>query len=172
MPCQGAAGQGLPRAWNERFPDVMPLRYLVAPLAVLMLLAGATAFAGPSDSAVHSQITVNDSAAAVQLAQGLPRSLLFSDRMGTAQVANLSEPLQGRAGHTISSYRAGDVAYWHREQSIIVFLTDGAGVPADGLSLIGHISDGLDELAGCHRNCLVILDYSMDRSAGREETDG
>lgn len=146
----------------------MPIRFLVAPLLVL-LLASSAAFASPSDGAIRAQLQLSDSSAAERFAEQLPRSLLFHDHLGTAQVAYLSEPLETAGVDPVSDYRAGDVVYWATGQSIVVFLTDGAGVPTDGLSLIGHISAGLDDLAGCSRNCPVLLDDERDgpEAAGR-----
>lgn len=138
----------------------------------MLLLAGSAVFASPTDRAIRAQLQLNDSSAAEQFAEQLPRYLVFDDRMGTAQVAYLSEPLEGLATDTVSDYRAGDVAYWATEQTIVVFVTDGAGIPADDLFLIGHISAGLDDLAGCNRNCPVRLDDSRDSPVDSGRIDG
>lgn len=145
----------------------MPLRYLVVSLLgvaslLVLVLTGTPPFAGPPDGAIRTQIQLNQSPAARQLAEQSPRSLLFNDRMGTAQVAYLSEPLTTAAVNTPSVYRAGDVAYWALEKSIVVFLAGGTDVPTGDLALIGRISVGLDDLAGCARNCPVLLDASGD----------
>lgn len=137
----------------------MPLRLLLVPLVILVLAASA-AIAGSVDPPPRAEIRLDNAAESTQLAQRLPRSILFTDAMGTAHVARLREPLDFRGGAPISGYRAGDVAYWAAEQSIIVFASDGAGVPEDGLVLIGHVSAGLDDLAGCNRDCLVLFDVA------------
>lgn len=170
MPCQGASEPGLPHSAVAQFADVMRLRFILTPLVVLFL-AIAAATAGPADTPVHPQIKLNDSTQAAQLAQRVPHSLVFNDVMGTAQVARLAEPLGPSDGDPITHYRAGDVAYWTAEESIIVFLTDGAAVPHDGFSLIGHISDDLDHLAGCNRDCPALLDVSLVPLAENEPSE-
>lgn len=146
----------------------MPLRYFFAPLLV-MLMASAAVFASPTDSTIRARVQLNDSLAAEQFATQLPRSLLFDDRMGTGQVAYLSEPLEAAAHEPVDDHRAGDVVYWASGQSIVVFLTDGADVPADDLALIGHVAVGLQYLAGCNRNCPVLLENSRGRPVGAIE---
>ena len=56
------------------------------------------------------------------------------------------------------------MAYWAPEQSIVVFLSDGPDVPGDGLVLVGHVSTGMDDLAGCSQDCAVRL---VDAAGGR-----
>ena len=77
----------------------------------------------------------------------------LDDRMGTAQVAHLQAALDTAGAAPISSYRAGDIAYWPAEQSLIVFLADGSAVPSDGLVGVGRVTSGIDHLIGCARDC-------------------
>ena len=93
----------------------------------------------------------------MQLERSLPLPLTFNDHMGAAQVAQLPTALEIEDAEPVTGYRAGDVAYWAPEQSIVIFLTDGPDLAAEGLVLMGHVSVGLDDLAGCARNCAVRL---------------
>lgn len=93
-------------------------------------------------------------------------SLVFKDRMGGAQIAHLPTGISTDRTERSSSYKVGDVAYWAPEQSIVVFLSGGAGVPSQGLVNLGHVTDGLDDLSGCAHNCPVVLRQAEGRSTG------
>lgn len=128
-------------------------------MLALLVLAGCS---HTSTSALtDAEIRLNSSAAAAQLGEQLPMPLVFEDRMGGAQIARLPTGIVPDRTARPASYKAGDVAYWAPEQSIVVFLSGGTGVPADGLVLLGHITDGLDDLYGCGRNCAVVLRQSV-----------
>ena len=105
----------------------------------------------------EAAIRLNDSMAAVNLEHRLPVSVSFDDRMGVAQVAELPSPLELEAVEPPTEFRAGDAAYWAAEQSIVVFLSDGHDLADDGLVLVGHVTVGLAELAGCTHDCRVRL---------------
>ena len=107
-----------------------------------------------ADAPPVAVVALDDSAAAAELAMQLPLVLTFTDRMGTAEFAQLPAPLDIDAAQ-MSSYRAGDVAYFESEQSIVVFLSDGTAVPDGGLVLVGHVTSGLDVVAGCARDCAI-----------------
>jgi hypothetical protein len=124
--------------------------------AVLLLTTPTLAPAGAAPPP-QASIALNDSASAVQIAARLPITVAFHDRMGTAVLAQLPAPLTTDRDTPMNRYRAGDVAYITAEQSIVVFLTDGTAVPEGGLTLLGHLTNGLDDLAGCVRDCAVEL---------------
>lgn len=136
----------------------MPFRVFASCAIVLLLLAAAPAyshFASTASTASTASVAVqtNESVAGTQLAGQLPADLRFDDLMGTAQVAHLPFTLDMGDAAEMKSYRSGDVAYWAPEQRMVVFLSDGAGVPSDGLVLIGHVAVGLSALAGCVSDC-------------------
>lgn len=136
----------------------MPFRVLASIAAAMLLLVSIPACSQPSGEPLpEAAIRLNDSMAAVQLEHRLPLSMTFDDRMGVAQVAKLPNPLEVESVESPTEYRAGDMAYWVAEQSIVVFLSDGHDLAADGLVLVGHVTVGLAELAGCTHDCRVSL---------------
>jgi hypothetical protein len=144
--------------------SLTPQRFLNSVAAALLLVTAPLLSAAFEDhpSAVEANsasaaLVLNHSAAAAELAPQLPLVLTFTDRMGIAEVAQLPEPLDIDGAARISSYRVGDVAYLAAEQSIVVFLSDGAAVPDGELVLVGHLESGLDVAAGCVRECAVQL---------------
>mgnify|MGYP000868034427 FL=1 len=125
---------------------------LSALVAALLGVVGCTV----ADDASPAEIRISPAGpAAASLAGQLPRTLSFSDRMGTAQVATLDQPLDlgASAGEEVRAYRAGDVAYWPESQSLVVFLSDGAAVPDGGLVAVGAVDGDLAGLADCVRDC-------------------
>ncbi|MGC5221747.1 cyclophilin-like fold protein [Micromonospora sp. DT81.3] len=131
-----------------------PLFNTIAAAAAVLLTASLPA---PTPDPQSVRVTLDDSAAAEQLASQLSLELTFDDRMGTAAFAQLRLPLVMDGGAVMSEYRAGDLAYLASEQSIIVFLTDGSAVPDDGLVALGHVTSGMDGIAACVRHCLIQL---------------
>jgi hypothetical protein len=126
--------------------------------ALLLLLTAPTISPAVESRSAPIVIAPNDSAVASELAGQLPLDVTFDDRMGTAAFAQLHTSLSvGAAAHQ-SSYRAGDVGYVASEQALVVFLADGSATPAGGLILVGHVTSGLEELAGCIRNCPVRIE--------------
>lgn len=83
--------------------------------------------------------------------------LSFADRMGTAQLALLESPLDSAGAIATTVYRAGDVGYWEPAQTLIVFLTDTGSAPDGDVFVLGHITQGLEELTNCKRDCQVKL---------------
>lgn len=137
----------------------------MAPRALITLLAVALLATVPawSSSAQHAApkivgIRIADSATARELAQRLPDTVTFDDRMGVAEVAHLRMPLDASQSAPMTAYHAGDVAYQVSQQSLIVFLSDGSAVPGGDLILVGHIGTGYDHIAGCTRDCTIHLD--------------
>lgn len=128
-----------------------------AVVAALLLASAAASLPASESTSLAAEVDLNDSPVAVQLAERLPATLLFDDRMGTAQVADVNGPEGVDGGEPMTEHRAGDVAYWATEQRVVIFLTDGGAVGADGLTLIGHVTAGLDHLIGCARDCAVDL---------------
>jgi hypothetical protein len=114
-------------------------------------------------------IALNDSLTAVQLAPQLPLVVAFNDRMGAAEFATLPQPLAIGGAPQMSGYRTGDVAYLAAEQSLVVFLSDGTAVPETGLVLVGRMTSGLGDLAGCTRDCATHL--VADIGIADEQTD-
>ena len=110
-------------------------------------------------------VALNDSDAAEELAPQLPLVLTFTDRMGAAEFAQLPAPLDIDGAAGMSGYRAGDIGYVASEQSIVVFLSEGTAAPDGDLVLVGHVTSGLDVVAGCARGCalqLVVADGIAD----------
>lgn len=132
----------------------MPIRTF-APFAAAaaLLLAAVTSAPSTGTTVPDPRIGVSETTVAAQL----PEQLVFADHMGTAQIAPLAASLE-LAGTPADTYQAGDVAYWEGDRSVIVFLTDGAAIPAEGLIVIGRVTHGLGDLTGCTRDCVVRID--------------
>lgn len=127
---------------------------------LLVGLAASTAVAAgarpgdPAGARVLAEVELRPAVAA-QLADRSGDVLVLADRLGTAQTTRLPEPVAVGPADLAGGYRAGDVAYWAPEQLLIVFTTDGSALPDGGLTLVGRVSQGLDALAGCARDCAV-----------------
>lgn len=129
----------------------MAIRTLTAAAALMLLTAAASA--PITSTTVDPRIQIAETAVAAQL----PDQLVFTDHMGTAQIAPLAAPLELQ-GPPASDYRAGDVAYWEHDHSVIVFLSDGAAVPAGGLIIIGRVTQGMSDLISSSRDSFVQID--------------
>ena len=128
--------------------------FRTAAVAVAAILA--TTLSACSASATRGvTIEMNELPVATTLAAGLPETLVFSDRMGAAAVALVPGPVDVDGYATLSSYESGDVAYRAAEQTLFVFLSDGAAEPGDGLILIGRTADGVAGLSSCSQDCSV-----------------
>ena len=167
VPYQGASAKGLPCRQAARFPGVMTLRAHRFVATALLLAGTAACSPGPMGDAANAEIWLNSSEPAVQLREHLPISLLFNDRMGTGEIAQLSAEILVDGADPVSSYRVGDVAYWAPGESIVVFLSDGDSLAEEGLVLVGHVTSGLNDLASCTRNCAVNLHESMGETNER-----
>lgn len=132
-----------------------PFTFFAAALLALGV-AGCAPADVSSDGAATVRVALDESVAAPVAAQ-LRGPIPFEDRMGTALVTQLDEPLNidGEKG---GSYRAGDVAYSAADREIVVFLSDGSAVPASGLTRLGEIGEGLDDLVGCASDCPIVFD--------------
>jgi hypothetical protein len=132
--------------------------------SVVAALLCAVLVLSPGDATPPPQVHIAADAAgtAGQFGSRLPLAVTFHDQMGTAVFARLPEPLAVDQRAAAGEYRAGDVAYVASEQSIVVFLADGSAVPDQGLVLLGHVTDGLDDLADCARDCGIDLVASAD----------
>lgn len=106
----------------------------------------------PSSSRISQEFT-----------EELPATLSFSDRMGTAQLASLTSPLDSTGSIPVTEFRTGDVGYWSSTHSVIVFLSDTSAAPRADVYLLGHVTSGLEDLSGCIRDCEVRL--TVDKSA-------
>lgn len=154
MPCQGTSKAGLPLGRERRLPGYMTHRLLAA-LATSLILIGITGYLLNTHPTTVATIELSNSATAARFGQRLPEVLLFNDRMGTAEISRLGEPLAVGSVGSADAYRAGDVAYWAPERTVVVFLTDTSAVPDTGLVRLGRVVAGLDGLAECNRNCPV-----------------
>jgi hypothetical protein len=134
-----------------------PQHVLNSVVAALLLLTTPTLAPASTAPPPRASVVLDHSAGAAQIAALLPITVTFHDRMGSAAFAQLPTPLPADHATPMHEYRAGDVAYVSAEQSIVVFLTDGTAVPDHGLAFLGHLATGLDELAGCVRDCAVEL---------------
>ena len=139
----------------------MPIRGPLLVSIVLLAVLSVACTQVPTSDEADAEIWLKDSNTAIQLGNRLPMLLIFTDRMGTAQIARLPEAMPVGRDDRVGGYRAGDVAYWAREQSIIVFQS-GGGAPSEDLVLVGHITAGLDDLASC-TICTVNLHQTDDR---------
>lgn len=134
--------------------------------ALLLLTAPALAHGSPAPPS-RAGVAVDSSPSAAHFGARLPLTLTFHDRMGTAVFADLSRPIDTTRAPSMDEYRAGDVAYVAAEQRIVVFLTNGSAVPDHGLTLLGRLERGLDELIGCREDCLVELSVASTSSDTR-----
>lgn len=165
MPCQGTSDQGLPPAASGPLAGDMPqpsvLRLapqrVVNSVVAALLLTTPTLAPGSTTPPAQASVTLAESATAGQIAAQLPLTVTFHDRMGTAVFAQLATPLAVDAADPMSEYRAGDIAYFAAERSLVVFLSGGAAVPDPGLTLVGHLAAGLDQLADCPHGCTIAL---------------
>ncbi|MFF2487260.1 cyclophilin-like fold protein [Microbacterium sp. NPDC058062] len=134
-----------------------PQRLLNSVVAALLLLTAPALSQGSPSPAPQAVLAVDDSTTAAQFGALLPFTLTFHDRMGTAVFAQVPTFLAPDSTDPMNEYRAGDVAYVTSDQSIVVFLTDGSAVPDHGLILLGHLTQGLDDLVDCRQDCPVEL---------------
>ncbi|WP_241680679.1 cyclophilin-like fold protein [Pseudactinotalea suaedae] len=139
-------------------------RFALAASLVLAIAACSTT----GSTTDRAEVRLDDAAPAVQLAEVLSPddTLSFSSSLGTAHVADLSQPLEVQDGSPMTSYRAGDVAYWPRQQRVVIFLAHGSAVPTGGLIQIGRVVTGLDYLDGCARDCQVRLSAPTSEPLG------
>lgn len=126
-------------------------------VVALLLLTTATLAHGSTTPPVQASVTLAESATAGQIVAQLPRTVTFHDRMGTAVFAQLATPLAVDGADPMNEYRAGDIAYVAAERNLVVFLSDGAAAPDHGLTLVGHLAAGLNQLADCPHGCTVEL---------------
>jgi hypothetical protein len=134
-----------------------PQRVLNSIIAALLLMTTPVLSHGGAAASGGSVVTVEVSTADAVVAVELPLTAAFHDRMGTAVLAHLPAPLATDGAAQVAEYVAGDVAYVESEQSLVVFLSEGAAVPGHGLVHLGHVTDGLEDLAGCVRDCTTRL---------------
>jgi hypothetical protein len=143
---------------------VVPATAMVVSLVSFVGLAACSAPVRDAGSVAH--VRLDESSTADQLSDQRQGVLLFDDTMGTAQIARLSQPAEIRGVDVVDGYRAGDVAYWAAESTVVIFTADGSALPRGGLTLIGSVTDGLDELRGCARDCPVRLDTETGAGDG------
>ncbi|MBB5842194.1 hypothetical protein HD599_000517 [Conyzicola lurida] len=129
--------------------------------SAITVLLTASACALPDVDHPHAQLSISPPSVASLLGERLE----FDDRMGTAQVARLSTPMDIE-GVREFDYEAGDVAYWPDGRSVIVFLSEGRAVPDGGVVLIGKVTNGMDVLTGCASDCVATIDTAPTSDGG------
>ena len=135
----------------------MTRRLLAALSFVTLLLATSACSVTPAPTAPQLEFALDSSTAGLAVAQHLPGTLTFSERMGTAQVAELPSPILVTAGSVVDRYSAGDVAYSPDEGALIVFTTNGVGAAEADVVRIGSVAAGLSDLSNCVRDCAYAL---------------
>lgn len=130
-------------------------------LALLSLVAGALGCSAPDPSST-TVLTFQLSVPAQQagIADQLPTTLTFHDRMGTALVAPVEGGLDPRGMASAEEFPHGTVAYSVRKRSLVVFQTDDRA--AGTLVVLGRVTGGLEHLASCTRACELELDVTGD----------
>lgn len=134
------------------FAAYMTNRIVALLVAAAMVLLTAAACAPAAADRPRAQLAILQPAVAAQLSH----RLAFDDRMGGAQIARLTAPIDVE-GETAFDYTSGDVAYWRAGRSVIVFLADGRAVPEGGIVIIGSVARGMDELTGCAADCVASI---------------
>lgn len=135
----------------------MTFRLLAAIGAVLLSLS-LSACAGSTTPG--ASIALDAAAISAQIREQLPSTIVFADRLGKAAVARLSTPLDVEDAPKVTEYERGDVGYWAPTQELYVFHTDGQAVPAEGLVLVGHVTEGLASLGACPQSCSIQVEIS------------
>ncbi len=91
--------------------------------------------------------TLEDNAAARDLASMLPLTVAMTDLFGREKPGPLPRALAGEV-EPVSTYRVGQLAYWPPDQNVfVVYDGDGLTVPGPGLVLLGTVDTGLDVIA-------------------------
>jgi hypothetical protein len=92
--------------------------------------------------------TLEDNAAARDLASMLPLTVAMSDLFGREKPGLLPRALTGDVT-PVFTYRVGQLAYWPPDHNIfVVYAGDGLPVPGPGLIPLGTVDTGLDVIAG------------------------
>jgi hypothetical protein len=92
--------------------------------------------------------TLEDNAAARDLASMLPVTVAMSDLLGREKPGLLPRALIGDVT-PVFTYRVGQLAYWPPDHnSFVVYAGDGLPVPGPGLVPLGTVDTGLDVIAG------------------------
>jgi hypothetical protein len=96
----------------------------------------------------RATVTLEDNAAARDLASMLPLTVPMTDLFGREKPGPLPRPLAGDV-EPVFTYRVGQLAYWPPDHNIfVVYDGDGAPVPRPGLIPLGTVDTGLDVIAG------------------------
>jgi hypothetical protein len=96
--------------------------------------------------------TLEDNAAARDLASMLPLTVAMSDLFGREKPGLLPRALTGDVT-PVFTYRVGQLAYWPPDHNIfVVYAGDGLPVPGPGLIPLGTVDTGLDVIAGAGNN--------------------
>jgi hypothetical protein len=91
--------------------------------------------------------TLEDNAAARDLAAMLPLTVAMTDLFGREKPGPLPRALAGDV-EPVSTYRVGQLAYWPPDHNVfVVYDGDGLTVPSPGLVLLGTVDTGLDVIA-------------------------
>jgi hypothetical protein len=96
--------------------------------------------------------TLDDNAAARDLASMLPVTVRMSDLFGREKPGPLPRALTGDV-QPVFTYRVGQLGYWPPDHNIfVVYAGDGLPVPGPGLLPLGTIDSGLDVIGGAGNN--------------------
>jgi hypothetical protein len=96
--------------------------------------------------------TLEDNAAARDLASMFPLTVAMSDLFGREKPGLLPRALTGDVT-PVFTYRVGQLAYWPPDHNIfVVYDGDGSPVPSPGLIPLGTVDTGLDVIAGAGNN--------------------
>jgi len=91
--------------------------------------------------------TLEDNAAARDLASMLPVTMVMTDLFGREKPGPLPRALTGEA-ERVFTYRVGQLGYWPPDHNVfVVYGGDGLTVPSPGLIPLGTVDTGLDVIA-------------------------
>jgi hypothetical protein len=103
--------------------------------------------------------TLADTAAATELAAMLPLRLTLSDAWRQAKSGQLPDPLRAQGTEGTLRPVPGGIYYWPDTAALAVYYDDlGQSVPPPGLTRLGAVDTGLDEIAGAGRQITVHIE--------------
>ena len=103
--------------------------------------------------------TLADTAAATELAAMLPLRLTLSDAWRQAKSGQLPYPLRAQGTEGTLRPVPGGIYYWPDTAALAVYYDDlGQSVPPPGLTRLGAVDTGLDEIAGAGRQITVHIE--------------
>jgi hypothetical protein len=101
--------------------------------------------------------TLQDNAAARDLASMLPVTVAMSDLSGREKPGPLPRALTGEV-EPVFTYRVGQLGYWPPDHNLfVVYAGDGLPVPGPGLVPLGTVDTGLDVIAGAGSDFRLVI---------------